>query len=111
MPEQTVGDVIGVPESWPNYSNPGLRSCGDMRGAQISEVRTSPDGLAVATRGSACGETYTVFAIEDAELIRRVAAVLEIGQDVQVAVTRPIGAAKPQVTQELWAVCRPNNEI
>ena len=107
MLELTVGDILGAPEFWPDYSRPPTHAGRDMYGAVISEVRTSPDGLAVATRGSASGETYAVFAIEDAELVRRLAAALKIGEDVHVAVTRPIGAAKSQVAAELSAVCRP----
>ena len=83
---KTVGDVLGDPESWPNYVGTRTRGIPDMRGAVISEVMDVDDGLAVSTQGSACGNTFAVFAIADAGVRARLANVLKAGLDVHQAV-------------------------
>jgi hypothetical protein len=57
----------------------------DMGGAWISEILVSSDGLAISTRGAACGPTYSVFRVEDQDLKRRTARVLKTGLNVDAA--------------------------
>jgi hypothetical protein len=90
MDERTVGDVIGAPESWPNFPHVRKREIPDMRGAVISMVSESDDGIAVSTIGSACGDTYAVFAIADRALRERTTRALTVGQKVHDAVRLPL---------------------
>jgi hypothetical protein len=78
--------MLGNPESWPNYAGTRTRGMPDMRGAVISEVMNVDDGLVVSTQGSACGNTFAVFAIADSGLRARLATALKAGLDVHQAV-------------------------
>jgi hypothetical protein len=81
----TLADVIGMPNTWPNYAcrNEGRRV--DMHGARISEVAASHDELLIATVGSVGGRTYSVFQIDDRRLLKRAMKVLKVGLSVDVA--------------------------
>jgi hypothetical protein len=81
----TLADVIGMPNTWPNYAwrNDGQRV--DMHGARISEVAASHDELLIATVGSVGGRTFSVFQIEDRKLLKRAMKVLKAGLNVDVA--------------------------
>lgn len=81
----TIGDVIGLPGTWPDYSYSGTAMQADMDGAWISKVLVSAEGLAISTRGAACGPTYSVFRVENRDLKRRAARVLRIGMAVETA--------------------------
>ena len=81
----TIGEVLGLPDTWPDYSFSGTTMHADMGGAWISKVLVSADGLAISTRGVACGPTYSVFRIEDQVLKRRAARVLRTGINVDAA--------------------------
>jgi hypothetical protein len=78
----TIGDVLGLPNTWPDFSFSGTSMQADMGGAWISEVVVTTDGLAISTRGAASGPTYSVFRIEDRDLKRRAARVLKTGMNV-----------------------------
>jgi hypothetical protein len=79
---KTIGDVLGLPNTWPDFSFSGTSMQADMGGAWISEVVVTTDGLAISTRGAASGPTYSVFRIEDRDLKRRAARVLKTGMNV-----------------------------
>jgi hypothetical protein len=79
---KTIGDVLGFPNTWPDFSFSGTSMQADMGGAWISEVVVTTDGLAISTRGAASGPTYSVFRIEDRDLKRRAARVLKTGMNV-----------------------------
>lgn len=53
-----------------------------MRGAAIAAVFTHGIELAVQTEGAPCGETLTIFVIEDGEIRDRLTKVLVIGAKV-----------------------------
>jgi hypothetical protein len=78
----TIGDVLGLPNTWPDFSFSGTSMQADVGGAWISEIVVSEDGLAISTRGAASGLTYSVFRIEDRDLKRRAARVLKTGMNV-----------------------------
>jgi hypothetical protein len=87
----TLADVIGTPDSWPDYAARRDGTRVSMRGACISEFGTSElgasgGGLAIATSGGDDGPTLAVFFVEDAELRRRAMKVLKVGMNVNVAV-------------------------
>ena len=81
----TIGDVLGLPGTWPDFSFSGTNRQTDMGGAWISKVVVSDDGLAISTRGAASGPTYSVFRVEDRDLKRRAARVLRTGMNVDAA--------------------------
>jgi hypothetical protein len=81
----TIGDVLGLPGTWPDFSFSGTNMQADMGGAWISKVVVSNDGLAISTRGAASGPTYSVFRVEDRDLKRRAARVLRTGMNVDAA--------------------------
>jgi hypothetical protein len=81
----TIGDVLGHPDTWPDFSFFGTSMHADMSGAWISDVAVSVEGLAISTRGAASGPTYSVFPVEDRDLRRRAARVLRTGMTVAAA--------------------------
>jgi len=81
----TLADVIGMPNTWPNYAWRNEGKPVDMRGARISEVAASNDEILIATVGSVGGRTYSVFQIEDRKLLKRAMKVLKAGLNVDVA--------------------------
>ncbi len=81
----TIGDILGLPNTWPDFSYSGTSMQADVGGAWISEVVVSTDGLAISTRGAASGPTYSVFRVEDRDLKRRAARVLRTGMNVDAA--------------------------
>jgi hypothetical protein len=85
MTRTTIGDVLGHPDTWPDFSFSGTTMQADMAGAWISGVLVSTDGLAISTRGAAGGPTYSVFRVEDRDLKRRAARVLRTGMNVDAA--------------------------
>jgi hypothetical protein len=85
MTRATTGDVLGLPDTWPDFSFSGTSMQADMGGAWISEVVVTTDGLAISTRGAASGPTYSVFRVEDRDLKRRAARVLRTGMIVDAA--------------------------
>jgi hypothetical protein len=76
MDRKTVRDVIGEPESWPNYLNGHSKEPTDMRGAVITVAFVSGDQIALQTKGAACGETFATFVVKDKELRDRLTQVL-----------------------------------
>lgn len=81
----TIGDVLGLPDTWPDFSFAGTHMHADTSGAWISRVLVSSDGLAISTRGAACGPTYSVFRVDDEDLKKRAARVLRPGMSVDAA--------------------------
>jgi hypothetical protein len=81
----TIGDVLGLPNTWPDFSFSGTSMQADMGGAWISEIVVTADGIAISTRGAASGPTYSVFRIEDRDLKKRAARVLRTGMKVDAA--------------------------
>lgn len=81
----TIGDVLGLPDTWPDFSFSGTNMQHDMGGAWISKILISTDGLAISTRGAACGPTYSVFRVKDQDLKWRAARVLRTGINVAAA--------------------------
>lgn len=82
----TLGDVLGPPETWPNYSRFRDFTRRDMQGAVICAVEVHDAEIAVSTQGAACGPTYSVFVVDDPELRERAMRVLRLGLDVHAAV-------------------------
>ena len=87
IPRTTIGDVLGLPNTWPDFSF--SRTKADMSGAWISEIVVSADGLAMSTRGAASGPTYSLFRITDRDLKRSAARVLRNGMNVDAACCSP----------------------
>ena len=90
MSVRFVRDVIGEPESWPNFVQTEWQSSHDMRGATITEVFTADDQLAIQTKGAVCGETFSTFVVEDRELRDRLTRVLRPDMSVDEAVATAI---------------------
>jgi hypothetical protein len=86
----SVADAIGVPESWPNVPPCKRRGLPDMRNAIITAVHTTDDGIAISTAGALCGETYSAFQIDNADLRERVCRVLRVGARAHDAAAAPI---------------------
>jgi len=84
MAPRTVRDVIGDPESWPNYRYGGARMP-PLRGAKIRSVRpVDPDELQVTIE--AHGQTLaSTFVLEDRDLRLRVLELLVPGTEVTAA--------------------------
>ena len=90
MDSKTVRDVIGEPESWPNHLNGHSKEPLDMRGAVITDAFASGDQIAIHTKGSTCGETFSTFVVEDQELRNRLTQVLRANLNVYDAVAAEI---------------------
>ena len=58
-----VRDVIGEPESWPNFLHEEWHKSQEMRGARITEVFASGEQLGIQTKGAVCGETFATFVV------------------------------------------------
>jgi hypothetical protein len=89
MAPRTVRDVIGDPESWPNYRYGGARMP-ILRGAKITSVRpVDPDELQVTIE--AHGQTLaSTFVIEDRDLRLRVQALLVPGTELAAALDQKL---------------------
>ena len=81
----TVGDVLGSPDTWPDYSFSGITLKPGMLGAWISTVAVYDGGLAISTQGGAGGPTYSIFRIGDHGLRKRTMRALRIGMSVEAA--------------------------
>lgn len=81
MGRRTVRDVIGNPESWPNYRYGGSRMP-VLRGAKIKSVRpVDPDELQVTIE--AHGQTLaSTFVLEDRDIRLRVQSLLVPGAEL-----------------------------
>ena len=90
MSAKFVRDVIGEPESWPNFMKIEWQESRDMRGATITEVIVEGSQLAIQTRGAVCGKTFSTFAVEDRDLRDRLAQILRPEQGVYEAVATEI---------------------
>lgn len=90
MGAKFVRDVIGMPESWPNFLHEEWRKSQNMRGARVTEVFASGDELAVQTKGAICGETFATFLVEDRVLRDRVMQILTPDLSVYEAVATAI---------------------
>lgn len=86
MSAMCVRDVIGEPESWPNFLDEEWQRSKDMRGAKITEVFGAEDQIAVQTKGAACGATFSTFVVKDQELRDRVLRILRPEMGVYEAV-------------------------
>ncbi len=91
MNTRTVRDVIGEPESWSNCMRGDREGIRNMAGATISEVITLGQEVAVHTKGASCGDTFSVFVIEDPEVRERTVRALRLGAEVHDAVAAAIG--------------------
>lgn len=85
MTRTTVGDVLGSPGTWPDYSFSGITLKPGMLGAWISLVAVYDGGLAISTLGGAGGPTYSVFRIGDHGLRKRTMRALRVGMAVDAA--------------------------
>jgi len=81
-----VRDVIGEPESWPNFTQSEWQKSHDMRGATITEVFSADERLAIQTKGAACGATFSTFVVKDKELRDRLTQILRPDVGVHEAV-------------------------
>jgi hypothetical protein len=81
----TIGDVLGSPDTWPDYSYSGITLKPGMHGAWISMVAVYDGGLAISTRGGAGGPTYSVFRIANHDLRKRTMRALRVGMAVDTA--------------------------
>lgn len=86
---RTLRDVLGEPESWPNYRYGGARMP-QLRGAKIRSVRAvDPDELQVTVE--AHGQVLpSTFIIEDRDLRLRVLALLAPGTVLAAALDREL---------------------
>lgn len=89
MAPRTVRDVIGAPESWPNYRFGGTRMP-TLRGAKIRAVRlTDPDELHLTI--DAHGQIFSSsFELEDRDLRLRVHELLQPGADLTECLDRTL---------------------
>jgi hypothetical protein len=80
--EKTIRDVLGGPESWPNYRN-GMWGRPDLNGATIVNAgEAEPDEVRVTIE--AAGQMmHSNFAIEDPEVRHRVLEILQPGLKLQ----------------------------
>lgn len=76
MDKKQVRDVIGEPESWPNFMHEEWQGLQDMHGATIADVFAAGDQIAIQTKGAVCGETFSTFVVEDKELRDRLRQLL-----------------------------------
>ncbi len=81
-----VRDVLGEPDSWPNFMNEKWQQARDMRGAIITVVFAAGDQIAVQTKGAICGETFSTFVVEEQEVRDRVMQILRPDLSVYAAV-------------------------
>jgi hypothetical protein len=81
-----VRDVLGEPDSWPNFMHEEWQQGRDMRGAIITVVFAAGDQIAVQTKGAICGETFSTFVVEEQELRDRVMQILRPELSVYAAV-------------------------
>jgi hypothetical protein len=81
-----LGDVLGPPETWPNFSRFRDFTRRDMQGAVISAVETRDAEIVVSTQGGISGPTYSVFRVADPDLRERAMRVLRLGLEVHSAV-------------------------
>lgn len=89
MAPRTVRDVIGPPESWPNYRFGGSRMP-RLRGAKIRSTRLlDPDELHVTIE--VLGQTLTSsFELPDRDVRLRVHALLVPGTDLSAALDQAL---------------------
>jgi len=89
MTPRTVRDVIGDPESWPNYRYGGTRMP-QLRGAKIRSIRlVDPDELQVSIE--AHGQILaSTFVLEDRDLRLRVHDLLVPGTEVAAALDQEL---------------------
>jgi hypothetical protein len=89
MGRRTVRDVIGNPESWPNYRYGGSRMP-VLRGAKIKSVRpVDPDELQVTIE--AHGHTIaSTFVLEDRDIRLRVQSLLVPGAELTSALDQEL---------------------
>ena len=89
MAPRTVRDVIGPPESWPNYQHGGTRMP-RLRGAKIRSVRLlDPDELHLTIE--VLGQTIAArFELEDRDLRLRVHSLLVPGADLAAALDQEL---------------------
>ena len=85
-----VRDLIGEPESWPNFMQAEWQKSQDMRGATITAVFIAGRELAIQTRGAVCGKTFSTFVVEDRDLRERLARILRPDLGVYEAVAAEI---------------------
>jgi hypothetical protein len=90
MSARFVRDVIGMPDSWPNFLQQEWRKSQDMRGARITEVFASGDEFAIQTKGAICGETFATFVVKDRALRERVMQIMTPDLSVYEAVATAI---------------------
>ena len=89
MAPRTVRDVIGDPETWPNYRYGGT-GMPQLRGAKITWVRpVDPDELQVTIEAHG-QKMASTFVIEDRDLRLRVQALLVPGTDVAAALDQEL---------------------
>jgi len=89
MTPRTVRDVLGDPQSWPNYRYGGARMP-QLRGAKIRSVRpVDPDELQVTieVHGQSLAST---FVLEDRDLRLRVLDLLVPGTELAVALDQEL---------------------
>ena len=80
--EKTIRDVLGDPESWPNYRN-GMWGRPVLRGATIVNAgEAEPDEVRVTIEAE--GQMlHSNFAITDPEVRHRVLEILQPGLELQ----------------------------
>ena len=81
-----VRDVLGEPDSWPNFMHEEWQQAQDMRGAIITVVFAAGDQIAVQTKGAICGETFSTFVVEEQEVRDRIMQILRPDLSVYAAV-------------------------
>ena len=90
MDKQRVRDVIGAPESWPNFMQPEWQRRRDMSGATITDVFVADEQIGVQTEGAVCGETFSTFVVGDPTLRQRLVKALRPGLNACEAVAAEV---------------------
>jgi hypothetical protein len=81
-----VRDVLGEPDSWPNFMHEEWQQARDMSGALITVVFAAGDQIAIQKKGAICGETFSTFVVEEREVRDRIMQILRPDLSVYAAV-------------------------
>lgn len=90
MSETMIQDVLGEPESWGNCVSDQLVGLPDMQGATIVDVFVSRNELTLYTQGTNGAESVAVFVVEDQDVRKKIATLMQPGVEVYAALRTAI---------------------
>jgi hypothetical protein len=86
MSSQTIRDLFGDPERWPNHFSNAEDGEPDMNGAKIVDVFVSGEQIAIYTKSDEGVDALSLFFVRDPATRARVAQALVPGLNVDEAV-------------------------